>query len=184
MPICWPLGRTRSTGSRPILFGTYFASSESALRSLGGLSLLTFVVNSPQLRYLRSRFQALNLFSQRPVAYDSAMAAQPRAPVKERDLQGFKDFQILQPLPDPLHSDATQRDRAGNRQLHFDQYGSLILLYFFNPILTSLRGIHHASALGKVQKLLGCSRASFGSLSDASRVFDPQLLRHILVALP
>ena len=24
-------------------------------------------------------------------------------------------------------SDATQRDRAGNRQLHFDQYGSLIL---------------------------------------------------------
>src|SRR5260370_16542368 len=104
------------------------------------------------------------------------MAAQPRAPVKERDLQGFKYFQILQPLLDRLHSDATQRDRAGNRQLHFDQYGSLILLYFFNPILTSLRGIQQASALGKVQQLLGCSLPPFPSLPAPRPAFDPPFL--------
>jgi DDE family transposase len=108
------------------------------------------------------------------------MAAASRPVVQERDLQGFKYFQILQPLLGRLHGDATQRDRAGNRQLHFDQYASLILLYFFNATLTSLRGIQQASALAKVQKLLGCSRTSFGSLSEASRVFDPQLLRDIL----
>src|SRR5205807_1106597 len=37
-----------------------------------------------------------------------------------------------------------------------------------------------ASGLAKVQKQLGCGRAALGSLSEASRVFDPDLLRHIL----
>ena len=108
------------------------------------------------------------------------MAPQRRAPIQERDLQGLKYFRALGPILDRLHLDATARDRAGNRQLHFDQYASLLLLYFFNPILTSLRGIQQASQLAKVQKLLGCQRTSLGSLSEASRVFDPQLLRSIL----
>jgi hypothetical protein len=108
------------------------------------------------------------------------MAPKRRAPIQERDLQGLKYFRALGPILDRLHLDATARDRAGNRQLHFDQYASLLLLYFFNPILTSLRGIQQASQLAKVQKLLGCQRTSLGSLSEASRVFDPQLLRAIL----
>lgn len=103
--------------------------------------------------------------------------------VRESDLQGFKYFAILQPFLERLHDHATQRDRAGNRQLHFDQYASLILLYFFNPVLTSLRGIQQASELGKVQKILGCARAAFGSLSEASRVFDAQLLRAVIPEL-
>jgi hypothetical protein len=111
------------------------------------------------------------------------MATRARPIVTERDLQGFKYFRLLQPFLDRLHGDATERDRAGNRQLHFDQYASLILLYFFNPILGSLRGIQQASGLAKIQKLLGCSRAAAGSLSEASRVFEPQLLRDILVEL-
>jgi hypothetical protein len=37
--------------------------------------------------------------------------------------------------------------------------------------------------LDKVQRLLGCARASLGSLSEASRVFDPQLLREIIGTL-
>jgi hypothetical protein len=108
------------------------------------------------------------------------MAPQRRTPIQERDLQGLKYFRALGPILDRLHLDATARDRAGNRQLHFDQYASLLLLYFFNPILTSLRGIQQASQLAKVQKLLGCQRTSLGSLSEASRVFDPHLLRSIL----
>jgi hypothetical protein len=103
--------------------------------------------------------------------------------VREQDLQGFKYFSILQPFLDRLHDDATQRDRAGNRILHFDQYASLLLLYFFSPVLTSLRGLQQASALDKVQKTLGCARASFGSLSEASRVFDADLLRAIIPEL-
>src|SRR5262249_7728455 len=54
------------------------------------------------------------------------------------------------------------------------------LFYFFNPILTSLRGLRQASALDKVQQRLGCGRAALGSLSEASRVFDPALLRPLL----
>lgn len=103
--------------------------------------------------------------------------------VQERDLQGFKYFSVLQPFLDRLHDDATQRDRAGNRLLHFDQYASLILLYFFSPVLTSLRGLQQASALEKVQKTLGCARTSFGSLSEASRLFDADLLRAIIPEL-
>jgi Transposase DDE domain len=108
------------------------------------------------------------------------MARQRRQPIREKDLQGLKYFRLLQSLLDRLHEAATARDRAGNRQLHFDQYASLLLLYFFNPIVTSLRGIQQASALGKVQRLLGCERAALGSLSEASRVFDPELLREII----
>lgn len=108
------------------------------------------------------------------------MAFTKKKPIKEADLRGLKYFKSLGPLLGRLHSDATARDRAGNRCLHFDQYSALLLLYFFNPIVTSLRGIQQASALAKVQRLLGCDRASLGSLSEASRVFDPDLLRAIL----
>jgi hypothetical protein len=59
----------------------------------------------------------------------------------------------------------------------------LLLLFFFNPIVKSLRGIQQASVLAKVQRLLGCERAALGSLSEASRVFDPQLLRDIIGTL-
>jgi hypothetical protein len=103
--------------------------------------------------------------------------------VRQRDLQGFKYFSLLQPFLDRLHAHATQRDRAGNRQLHFDQYACLVLLHFFSPVLTSLRGIQQASALAKVQKTLRCTRTSFGSLSEASRVFDAALLRDIVLEL-
>jgi len=46
--------------------------------------------------------------------------------------------------------------------------------------VTSLRGIQQTSGLQKVQRLLGCSRAALGSLSEAARVFAPDLLRGII----
>lgn len=98
----------------------------------------------------------------------------------ERDLGGFKCFDLLLPRLKQLHDAGTERDRAGNRDFFFDQYASMLLLYFFNPVLTGLRSIQQASALGKVQKKLGVSKTSLGSLSEASRVFDAQLLRPIL----
>ena len=108
------------------------------------------------------------------------MARKRNPEIKEKDLHGFKHFKLLMPVLEKLHDDACARDKAGNRKLHYDQYAALILLYFFNPIVTSLRGIQQASELAKVQRILGCPRASLGSLSEAARVFDAGLLRGII----
>ena len=79
-----------------------------------------------------------------------------------------------------LHQAGCQRDRAGNRQLHMDQYMSLLLLYMFNPICTSLRAVQQASELRKIQRNLGCPRASLGSLSESARVFDGKFMQDII----
>jgi hypothetical protein len=108
------------------------------------------------------------------------MAQARKDEIEEKDLHGFKHFKLLTPVLEKLHHDGCRRDRAGNRILHYDQYAALILLYFFNPIVTSLRGIQQASELTKVQRLLGCPRAALGSLSEAARVFDADLLVGII----
>jgi hypothetical protein len=103
-----------------------------------------------------------------------------RPAIKEKDITGLKYFDQLAPLLERLHDDGCQRDTAGNRTLYFDQYAMLMLLYFFNPIVTSLRGLQQATQLRNVQKKLGCSRASLGSLSEAATVFDPNRLKEII----
>lgn len=108
------------------------------------------------------------------------MAGKRKEEIREEDLQGFKHFRWLMPVLEQLHDDACARDKAGNRKLHFDQHAALILLYFFNPIVTSLRGIQQTSELKKVQRILGCPRASLGSLSEANHVFDADLLRGVI----
>jgi hypothetical protein len=108
------------------------------------------------------------------------MAHPRREAVEERQLQGFGYFKKLLPLFERLHDVGCQRDHAHNRTLHFDQYCALILLYLFNPIVVSLRALQQASTLAKVQRTLGCPRASLGSLSESSHVFDPDLLRGII----
>jgi len=67
--------------------------------------------------------------------------------------------------------------------LHYDEYCLLLLLFLFNPIVTSLRGLQQASQLKKVQRKLGCKRASLGSLSESTAVFDPELLKSIMEEL-
>jgi hypothetical protein len=114
---------------------------------------------------------------------DRTMAQLHPAKRIETKLQGFKFFKILRPLLERLHSDATRRDRAGNRTLFFDNYAALLLLYFFNPVLTSLRGIQKSSTLEKVQRQIGCKRTSLGSLSEASHLFDPELLQSVISEL-
>jgi hypothetical protein len=103
--------------------------------------------------------------------------------IRERDVGALKFLEKLLPLFDRLHDVGCARDKAGNRELHFDQYCLLILLYLFNPTVTSLRALQQASELRKVQKLLGCPRAALGSLSEAATVFDPERLREIIAEL-
>lgn len=97
-----------------------------------------------------------------------------------RNIQGLKYFKRLQPLLQPLHEVGTARDHAGNRRLFFDHYASLLLLAFFNPLLTSLRAIQQASCLDHVQHKLGTPRTSLGALSEAARLFDPEPLQAIV----
>jgi hypothetical protein len=111
------------------------------------------------------------------------MAGKKREDIQQEDLQGFKYFQKVAALLERLHPTACQRDRAHNRQLHMDQYMVLLLLYMFNPICVSLRALQQASTLKKVQKVLEVPRASLGSLSEAARVFDADLLREIVAEL-
>lgn len=108
------------------------------------------------------------------------MAAHALTPIADKDLQGLKYFQLLTGLLDRLHDNATQRDRAGNRRLFYDQYVCLLLLFFFNPVVKSLRAIQQASTLDKVQHLFGCQGVSRSSLSEASQVFDPDLLHSLI----
>jgi hypothetical protein len=109
--------------------------------------------------------------------------SQKRHKIKEKELQGFKYFKAISAILDSLHKAGCQRDRAGNRKLHMDQYMSLLLLYMFNPICTSLRAVQQASELKKVQRKLGCFRASLGSLSEAATVFDSMLMEEIITDL-
>ena len=111
------------------------------------------------------------------------MAGKGREKVTEQQITGLKYFDKLAPLLERLHDDGCARDRAGNRELHYDQHCMLILLYLFNPVVTSLRGLQQASELTKVQKKLGCPRASLGSLSEAASVFDPERLKEIVAEL-
>jgi hypothetical protein len=106
-----------------------------------------------------------------------------RDKIKDPDLQGFKYFKRVTELLERLHTAACGRDRAHNRELHMDQYMTLLLLYMFNPICVSLRALEQASTLKKVQRVLGVPRSSLGSLSEAARVFDSDLLKGIVEEL-
>jgi hypothetical protein len=108
---------------------------------------------------------------------------QKRHEIEEQELQGFKYFKTMASLLEKLHNVGCQRDRAGNRLLHMDQYISLLLLYMFNPICTSLRSLQQASELQKVQKKLGVPRASLGSLSEAATVFDSRHMVEVIAEL-
>ena len=97
------------------------------------------------------------------------------AKLDEREIVGLKYFKAIRSLLARLHR---HRDHP-NRELHADEYIALLLLYFFNPVLTSLRTIQLASDLRKVKRKLGVRRASLGSLSEAAHVFDAEVLGEI-----
>ena len=50
------------------------------------------------------------------------MAGKKKRKVRAKDLEGFKYLELLEPFLERLHKVGTERDVAGNRDLHFDQY--------------------------------------------------------------
>lgn len=76
------------------------------------------------------------------------MARRRRRDLQPSDIEGLEYFDALAPLLARLKDIGTERDSAGNRQLFFDQYISLLLLDFFSPTITSLRALQQATTLG------------------------------------
>jgi hypothetical protein len=111
------------------------------------------------------------------------MARARKLPIQAQQVRGLKYLRQITSLLQRLHDDATARDKAHNRTLFYDQYAGLLLLTLFSPAIDSLRIIQHASCMPKVRKLLGCSRVSLGSFSEAARVFDPALLLEVIAEL-
>lgn len=99
-----------------------------------------------------------------------------RPAVEAKDIRGSK---YLKPVIDLL---ATLRPEYEDpkRHLHYDEYCTWLLLYFYNPVLDSMRGIQRTSDIESVRKKLGLRRFSLGSFSEAGNVFDPELLKPIL----
>lgn len=86
-------------------------------------------------------------------------------------------------LFDALGGHGEERDRAGNRTLHYRDYCLLVLLAMFSPVALSLRRIVEISDVRKVKCRLGISRTSLGSFSESSHLFDPALLEPVIAEL-
>jgi hypothetical protein len=96
------------------------------------------------------------------------------------DLRGMKQLRRVAQLLSFLHEVGCDRDKAGNRQLHFDDYVLLVLLYLFNPLIDSMRTLQKAADLPEVRQRLGIKSFSLGSFSESCRVFKPAMLQQVV----
>jgi hypothetical protein len=100
--------------------------------------------------------------------------------VVDEDIQGGNFAKRFLSLVRKIRSVAESEKRDPRQELDIEQLAGHLLIYFFTPVLTSLRSIQRASELKRVQKILGASRAALGSLSEACTVFDPEILRRAI----
>lgn len=108
------------------------------------------------------------------------MPRKTRPRPKEGDVQGLKYLRLLEDALAPLR-DAPAH---GNREFLLHDCVTLLLLFFYNPTLTSLRALQQATELENVQKTLGIGRTSIGAMSESmSAAFDPELLRPVIEAV-
>lgn len=110
---------------------------------------------------------------------DETSPAPPRD-ITVDDLRGFKQLRRVAGLLSGLHDAGCDRDKAGNRELHFDDYVLLILLYLFNPLIDSMRTLQKLAELPEIQERLGIKRFSLGSFSESCRVFEPTMLQGVV----
>ena len=102
-----------------------------------------------------------------------------KKPITRQEVRGTKYIADIAKLLKPLHS----HHDCANRKLYYDEYVAYLLLYFFTPVIDSLRGLQQVSELSIVKKRFGLKRFSLGSFSEAGRVFDPALLEPIIEKL-
>lgn len=114
---------------------------------------------------------------------DAPAVSADQKPVTAEQLAGFKQLKRIAALLGVLHEVGCTRDKANNRELHFDDYVLLILLYLFNPLINSMRTLQQVADLPQVQQRLGIRRFSLGSFSESCRVFEPAMLQTVLEQL-
>lgn len=103
--------------------------------------------------------------------------------IKESGVHCLGHLRRVFPLLDRLHDIGCKRDRAHNRELHFDDYVKLMMLYIWNPAIQSIRDLQQAVSLPTVAKALGVKSFSVGSFSESVRVFEPEQLQPIITEL-
>jgi hypothetical protein len=108
------------------------------------------------------------------------MAETENLPITLDQLRGMKQLRHVAGLLSRLHLAGCDRDKAQNRELHFDDYVLLILLYLFNPMIDSMRCLQKVSELPEIQERLGIKRFSLGSFSESCKVFDPSMLQAVV----
>ena len=108
------------------------------------------------------------------------MAEALNLPVTIDQLHGMKQLRRVAGLLSSLHLAGCDRDKAQNRELHFDDYVLLILLYLFNPMIDSMRCLQKVSELPQIRERLGIERFSLGSFSESCKVFDPSMLQAVV----
>jgi hypothetical protein len=114
------------------------------------------------------------------VASGVQSSAAESKPITADQLHGIKQLARIAGLLAKLHEVGCDRDKADNRELHFDDYVLLVLLYLFNPMIDSMRTLQKVAELPEVQKHLGVKRFSLGSFSESCRVFKPELLQGVV----
>ena len=108
------------------------------------------------------------------------MAKAAKKKIEAKDLQGFKKLRRVAELLAAVHDVGCDRDTAGNRKLHFDDYVILVLFYLMNPLIDSMRTLQQVSDLPEIRKRLGIERFSLGSFSESCRVFEPKKLEEVV----
>lgn len=111
------------------------------------------------------------------------MSEVPEKPITIADVRGMKQLRRMAKLLKHLHQVGCARDKANNRELHYDDYVLLVLLYLFNPFIDSMRTLQKAADLPEARKKLGIKRFSLGSFSESCRVFDPAMLKKVVEQL-
>src|SRR5919106_5312125 len=101
----------------------------------------------------------------------------------EKDVRCLGYLRRVFPLLSRLHEVGCERDRAGNRELHFDDYVKLVLVHVWNPLIESVHDLQLALGLPRVARTLGVKRFSAGSFSESVRLFDPKRLEPIVAEL-
>jgi histidinol phosphatase-like enzyme len=104
------------------------------------------------------------------------MSQVARVEITEKDITGLKYFDQLAPLLERLHDDACRRDAAGNRILHYDQCGMLILdaIYFapHKPLGTDETVIEHPDRKPGPGMLVRAARDPQRDLSRSRMIGD------------
>jgi transposase len=115
----------------------------------------------------------------KPKPKRKAAAAASEPACIERALRGGRYVRLLQDQLDRLHA----LPMHGNRLVGLDHIVVAHLLAFFNPTIGGLRSIEDIFEFPEARKRFGTSRLAKSTLSDAQRVFDPELLLPLIDSL-